>query len=88
LGTQHAGHRWRGRNLTRRVLSENKQIDITVPLTRTFPKTEAEKITKYGKLVLEIKNIWKLKSICVYPLIISAEGVATYNFLKYLENIV
>ena len=64
------------------------KIDIAVPLTHKFPKTEAEEITKYQNLTLEIKNIWKLNSICVYPLVISAEGMATYNFLKYLENIV
>jgi hypothetical protein len=39
---------------------ENKMalvIDIAVPSTHSLPKTEAEKITKYGNLTLEIKNI-------------------------------
>jgi hypothetical protein len=58
LGTQHAGHRWHGRALRRRVLSEKKQIDIlAVLLTHKFPKTEAEKITKYENMALEIKKI-------------------------------
>jgi hypothetical protein len=59
--------RSRGRDLTRTGLSENEQIDIAVPLAHKFPKTEAENITKYENLALEIKNIWKLNSICVYP---------------------
>jgi hypothetical protein len=29
---------------------------------------------------------WKLNNIYVHPLIISAEGVVTINFLKYLDN--
>jgi Holliday junction resolvase RusA-like endonuclease len=35
-------------------------IDIAVPLTHNFPKTEREKITKYENLALDIDNIWKL----------------------------
>jgi len=35
-------------------------------LTLNVPRTEAEKIAKYGKLALEIKNIWKL-NMSVYP---------------------
>jgi hypothetical protein len=57
---------------------ENKTalvIDTTVPLTHNFPKTEAEKIPKYEKLDLEIKNIWKPNNVSTCPLDISAEGV-------------
>jgi hypothetical protein len=72
--------------------TENKTalaIDTAVPLTHNFPKTEAEKITKYETLP------WKLKMpvilttylYTVYPLVISAKGVVTKNFLKYLENV-
>ena len=67
---------------------ENKTalvIDIAVPLTDNLPKIEAEKITKYVNLALEIKNIWKLNNVSIHPLVISA-GVVTRNFLKYLEN--
>ena len=88
LGMQLAGPPWHGRDLRRGVLLENKQINTAVLLTHKFPKIEAEKIMKYENLALEIKNIWKLNSIYVYPLAISAEEVTTYNFLKYLENIV
>jgi hypothetical protein len=57
-----------------------------VPLTPSLPKTEAEKITEYENLVLEIKNIWKLNNVSVHPLVISEEGVVTKNFLKYVQN--
>jgi hypothetical protein len=45
-------------------------IDTAVPLTDNRPNTEAEKITKYENLVLEIKNIWKLNNVSAYPLVI------------------
>jgi len=61
-------------------------MDIAIPLTHNIPKTEAEKVTKYENVVLEIENIWKLNNVSVYPLVISAEGVVTRNFPKYLEN--
>jgi hypothetical protein len=55
-------------------------------LTHNLPRTEAEKITKYDNLSLEIKNIRKLKNLYVYFSVISAEGVVTENFLKHLEK--
>jgi len=62
---------------------ENKTalvIDIAVPSTYSLPKTEAEKITKYENLTLEIKNVWKLNNFSVYPLDISVEGVVTRTY--------
>jgi hypothetical protein len=55
-------------------------------VTREFPKTEEQEIMKYDILSLEIKNTWKLNNICIYPTVISEEGVAAKIFLKYLQN--
>ena len=41
---------------------------------------------KYENLTLEIKIVSKLNNVSIYPLVVSAEGVITRNFLKYLEN--
>ena len=60
--------------------------DVAVLLSHNLAKTEAEKITKYENLALEIKNIWKINNESIYPLVISAEEMVTRNFLKYLEN--
>jgi len=59
---------------------------MAVLWTHILSSTETQKITKYGNLTLEIKNIWKLNYGAVNPLVISAEGVFTRNFLKYLKN--
>ena len=42
--------------------------DIAVPLTHNLPKTVTQKITKYENLALQIKNIWKLNNVSIYPL--------------------
>jgi hypothetical protein len=68
---------------------ENKMalvIDIAVPLTYNLPKTEAEKIKKYDQLALGIKTTWKLNNVSIQPLVVSAEGMITKSFLKYIEN--
>ena len=62
-------------------------IGIAVPLTYNLSNTEVEKITKYENLALQIKNMWKLNNVSIYRLVISAEGVVTRSFLKYLDNI-
>jgi hypothetical protein len=62
------------------VVTENKTallIDIAFPLNHNLPKTGAEKITKHENLALEIKSIWKLKHVSIYPLVISVEKVVT-----------
>jgi hypothetical protein len=60
--------------------------DIAVPLTYNFSKTEAKKITKYGKLALEIKNTWKLNNLSIYPLFIPEDRVVTRSFPKYPQS--
>ena len=60
---------------------------MAVPFTHNLPKTEAQKIIKYENLAMEITITWKLNIVSVYPLVISAEGVVTRNFVQYQQNI-
>jgi hypothetical protein len=72
------------------VYTENKttlSIDIAVLLIHSLPKIERGKITKYENFLPEIKNIWKLNNVCVFPLVITAEGLVIKNFQKHTENI-
>jgi hypothetical protein len=57
-------------------------MDLAVCLTHNRSNIEAEKIIQHENLALEIKNVWKLNSALIYPLVMLAEGVATRNFLK------
>jgi len=66
---------------------ENKTalvIARAVPLTPNLPTAEVEKMMKFENLNLEIKNIWKLSNVAIYPSVIPVEKVVTKNFLKYL----
>jgi hypothetical protein len=48
---------------------ENKTalvINIAVLLTLNLSKSDADKITKYENLALEIKYIWKLYNVLVF----------------------
>ena len=38
-------------------------------------------------IIIIINNIWKVKNGSLYPTDISADGVVTKSFLKYLQNI-
>jgi len=55
-------------------------------LTLNLSRIDADKVNKYDNVALEIKKIWKFNNVSVHPSVISAEGVVTKNFLKYLEN--
>ena len=72
-------------NVKGRVLAP--EVDTAVLLTHKLPKTAAETIRKYENLALKTKNIWNLYNVSAYPSVISAEGVVSKNFLKYVGNI-
>jgi len=60
-------------------------IDTAVHLTNNLPGTEAEKMMKYGNLALEIKNIWKLNNVSVYPSHLRRRS-GHKTFLQYLTE--
>ena len=62
-------------------------IDIAVPLTHNIKKIESEKRIEYEELAWQIKDIWKLERVSIYPLVISVEGVVLYNFNKNIEKL-
>ena len=52
-------------------------IDVAVPLSHNVKKTENEKRSKYDNLRFEIKRLWKLNEVTIYPVVISAEGIVS-----------
>jgi hypothetical protein len=50
-------------------------IDVAIPSTPNLEKTYNEKIQNYLPLAEEIKSVWKLNSVNIVPIIISATGV-------------
>jgi len=54
-------------------------IDVAVPLSHNIKKTENEKRSKYDNLRWEIKRLWRLNEVVIYPVVISAEGIVSTN---------
>jgi hypothetical protein len=50
-------------------------IDIAILNTSNLEKKYNEKIQNYLPLAEEIKSVWKLNSVIIVPMIISATGV-------------
>jgi hypothetical protein len=50
-------------------------IDVAIPNTPNLEKKYNEKIQNYLPLAEEIKSVWKLNSVTIVPIIISATGV-------------
>ncbi|XP_044757740.1 uncharacterized protein LOC123315901 [Coccinella septempunctata] len=59
-------------------------IDFSVPLDNNLSKVYGEKITKYNVLARPIRDMWKLKSVAILPLIISANGFICSHIALYI----
>lgn len=68
-------------------LKTAKIIDIAVPLTNNIQRSEAEKATKYENLAIEVKRVWQLNKVSIYPVVISAEGFISKKLKKNLDSI-
>ena len=69
------------------TLQECLLIDVAIPVCMNIVKKEAEKITKYRDLEIEIQKCWNLKKIRTIPVVIGALGSVTLGMYGYLENI-
>ena len=62
-------------------------IDIACPGDKRIQDKEKEKIERYTDLGIEIKRIWKLKSVKTVPIVIGALGMFTNRLEKYLKEL-
>ena len=62
-------------------------IDVSIPLTHNIRKMEVEKKNKYENLAIEIKRLWKLHSIQIFPVVISAEGVISDELVNTFKTL-
>ena len=62
-------------------------IDIAIPICQNVTRKEAEKITKYRDLSIELQKCWNLKRIRTTPVVIGALGTVTKSTKKYIESI-
>jgi hypothetical protein len=62
-------------------------VDIGIPLDDNLETTIAEKKRTYLPLVVELKDIYKLKSTSIVPLVMSTNGLVTNESSKSMENL-
>lgn len=62
-------------------------IDVTHPADHNINKAESEKISKYIPLAIEYKEMYKLNSVKIIPIVITATGLVNKNLKKYLETL-
>lgn len=58
-----------------REKSEVKIIDVTIPADENLERSYTEKLTKYHDLAFEMKEIYRLKTTSIIPLILSVNGL-------------
>ena len=61
-------------------------IDVSCPCDTNVWKKEAEKISKYGPLKVELQRMWKCSCVVV-PVVIGGLGAVSKNVEKHLMNI-
>ena len=62
-------------------------VDVAIPMCRNIVRKEAEKITKYRDLEIELKKSWGLKRVQTIPIVIGALGSVTGFNGTYLDKI-
>ena len=68
-------------------LRECMIIDVAVPVCLNVVKKEAEKITKYRDLEIEIQKCWNLKKVRTIPVVMGALGTVSKGIIEYLKAI-
>ena len=61
-------------------------IDVTIPGDRNVIKKEAEKISKYKHLIIEIQCMWKVQAK-VIPAITGATGTISKSLRHHLTKL-
>ena len=62
-------------------------IDVAIPTCQNIVKKEAEKVTKYRDLEIELQKCWNLKKVRTIPIVIGALGSVTRGIDGYIEKI-
>ena len=62
-------------------------IDVAIPSCTNVTKKEAEKITKYRDLEIEVQKCWNLKKIRTIPVIVGALGTVSTTIRENIKQI-
>lgn len=73
--------------LFNKVDKEATIIDITVPADDNIIKAYSEKLSKYQDLAFELKEIHKLRTVTILPLIISTNGLVESHLRDHTNSL-
>lgn len=62
-------------------------VEFTVPADDNVSKAYTEKITKYGDLAFQLKELYNLKKVSVLPMIISVNGLVEAHLPENTERL-
>ena len=60
-------------------------MDVSVPVCANVIRKEAEKITKYRDLEIEIQKCWNLRKVRTVPIVVGALGTVSEGILQYIS---
>lgn len=58
-----------------------------IPVDENITKAYREKINKYQDLTYEIRDIYEVKRVEIFPFVISAGGLVQRNFIENLQKL-
>ena len=61
-------------------------VDITVPGDKRIELKEQKKVGNYSELRRELKKIWNLSQVAIFPVVIGALGVSSKKLKDWLEK--
>lgn len=64
-------------------INEYMLIDVAIPVCQNIVRKEAEKITKYRDLEIELQKFWNLRKVQTIPVVIGALGSITQGIDGY-----
>ena len=62
-------------------------IDIAIPSDYNVVAKRAEKLRNYTDLAIELKSIWNVSKVVIFPFIIGATGVIHNQFDRDIRNL-
>jgi hypothetical protein len=62
-------------------------VDTAMPLNHDLQTTYVSKINKYVPVVEEIKHMWQIEWVSIWPLIVSITGIIPRSFSNELANL-
>ena len=60
-------------------------VDMAIPVCINVIRKEAEKITKYRDLEIEVQKCWNLRKVRTVPIVIGALGTVSKGILDYTK---